>query len=93
MLGLREPTSGDALVFGRRPGDPAVRERVGAMLQEFDGAARLLGLDPGIWKILTHPKRQIVVSSGVPPSSANPQNRRNDSRSASASSSRAMRVR
>ena len=28
-----------------------------AMLQEFDGAARLLGLDPGIWKILTHPKR------------------------------------
>ena len=24
-----------------------------AMLQEFDGAARLLGLEPGIWKILT----------------------------------------
>jgi glutamate dehydrogenase (NAD(P)+) len=37
----------------------------GAMLQEFDGAARLLGLDPGIWKILTHPKRQIVVSCPV----------------------------
>src|SRR4026207_530309 len=33
-----------------------------AMLQEFDGAARLLGLDPGIWKILTNPKRQIAVS-------------------------------
>jgi hypothetical protein len=32
-----------------------------AMLQEFDGAARLLGLDPGIWKMLTHPKRQITV--------------------------------
>jgi glutamate dehydrogenase (NAD(P)+) len=36
-----------------------------AMLQEFDGAARLLGLDPGIWKILTHPKRQIVVSCPI----------------------------
>ena len=36
-----------------------------AMLQEFDGAARLLGLDPGIWKILTHPKRQIIVSLPV----------------------------
>jgi glutamate dehydrogenase (NAD(P)+) len=36
-----------------------------AMLQEFDGAARLLGLDPGIWKILTHPKRQITVSCPV----------------------------
>ena len=36
-----------------------------AMLQEFDGAARLLGLDPGIWQILTHPKRQIIVSCPV----------------------------
>jgi glutamate dehydrogenase (NAD(P)+) len=36
-----------------------------AMLQEFDGAARLLGLDPGIWKMLTHPKRQIIVSLPV----------------------------
>jgi glutamate dehydrogenase (NAD(P)+) len=36
-----------------------------AMLQEFDGAARLLGLDPGIWKILTSPKRQIVVSCPI----------------------------
>jgi glutamate dehydrogenase (NAD(P)+) len=36
-----------------------------AMLQEFDGAARILGLDPGIWKILTHPKRQITVSCPV----------------------------
>jgi glutamate dehydrogenase (NAD(P)+) len=36
-----------------------------AMLQEFDGAARLLGLDPGIWKILTTPKRQIIVSCPV----------------------------
>lgn len=36
-----------------------------AMLQEFDGAARILGLDPGVWKILTHPKRQITVSCPV----------------------------
>jgi glutamate dehydrogenase (NAD(P)+) len=36
-----------------------------AMLQEFDGAARLLGLDPGIWKILTSPKRQISVSCPI----------------------------
>jgi glutamate dehydrogenase (NAD(P)+) len=36
-----------------------------AMLQEFDEAARLLALEPGIWRILTHPKRQIVVSCPV----------------------------
>ncbi|MEO7157540.1 MAG: Glu/Leu/Phe/Val dehydrogenase [Vicinamibacterales bacterium] len=36
-----------------------------AMLQEFEGAARLLNLDPGIWKILTKPKRQIIVSCPV----------------------------
>jgi glutamate dehydrogenase (NAD(P)+) len=37
----------------------------GAMLQEFDVAARILNLDPGIWRILTHPKRQIIVSCPV----------------------------
>jgi glutamate dehydrogenase (NAD(P)+) len=36
-----------------------------AMLEEFEGAARLLGLETGIWRILTHPKRQIVVSCPV----------------------------
>jgi glutamate dehydrogenase (NAD(P)+) len=36
-----------------------------AMLEEFDSAARLLKLDPGIWKILRHPKRQITVSCPV----------------------------
>jgi glutamate dehydrogenase (NAD(P)+) len=36
-----------------------------AMLQEFDGAARILNLEPGIWRILTHPKRQITVSCPV----------------------------
>jgi glutamate dehydrogenase (NAD(P)+) len=35
------------------------------MLQEFEGAARILNLDPGIWKILTTPKRQIIVSCPV----------------------------
>ncbi len=37
----------------------------GAMLQEFNIAARLLNLDSGIWKILTHPKRQIIVSCPI----------------------------
>ena len=37
----------------------------GAMLQEFDGAARILNLEPGIWRILTRPKRQITVSCPV----------------------------
>jgi glutamate dehydrogenase (NAD(P)+) len=36
-----------------------------AMLQEFDGAAKILKLEPGIWRILTHPRRQIVVSCPV----------------------------
>jgi glutamate dehydrogenase (NAD(P)+) len=36
-----------------------------AMLHEFDAAARILQLDPGIWRILTQPKRQIVVSCPV----------------------------
>jgi len=35
------------------------------MLQEFEGAARILDLDPGIWQILTHPKRQVVVSCPI----------------------------
>src|SRR6188474_283067 len=36
-----------------------------AMLQEFGEAAKLLELEPGIWSILTHPKRQITVSCPV----------------------------
>jgi glutamate dehydrogenase (NAD(P)+) len=35
------------------------------MLQQFNGAARILDLEPGIWKILTHPKRQIMVSCPI----------------------------
>jgi glutamate dehydrogenase (NAD(P)+) len=44
---------------------PSERSVFGAMLQEFEGAARILNLDPGIWKILTKPKRQIIVSCPV----------------------------
>jgi len=44
---------------------PGMGPLFGAMLQEFNLAARLLNLDPGIWRILTHPKRQIVVSCPV----------------------------
>jgi glutamate dehydrogenase (NAD(P)+) len=36
-----------------------------AMLEEFEGAAKILNLDKGLWKMLTHPKRQIVVSCPV----------------------------
>jgi glutamate dehydrogenase (NAD(P)+) len=36
-----------------------------AMLQEFEIAARIINLDPGIWNILTKPKRQIIVSCPV----------------------------
>ena len=41
------------------------RSVFGAMLQEFEGAARILDLDPGIWKILTNAKRQIIVACPV----------------------------
>jgi glutamate dehydrogenase (NAD(P)+) len=36
-----------------------------AMLTEFEEAAKLLNLEPGIWRILTTPKRQITVSCPV----------------------------
>jgi glutamate dehydrogenase (NAD(P)+) len=36
-----------------------------AALEEFERAAHILNLDPGIWQILTHPKRQIIVSCPV----------------------------
>ena len=37
----------------------------GAMLDEFGEAGRLLSLDPGIWKVFTQPKRQVIVSCPV----------------------------
>jgi glutamate dehydrogenase (NAD(P)+) len=43
----------------------AERSVFGAMLQEFEAAARIIDLDPGIWNILTKPKRQIIVSCPV----------------------------
>ena len=36
-----------------------------AMLQEFSTAAHLMGLDEGLWRVLTHPKRQIIVSCPI----------------------------
>jgi len=44
---------------------PATGSLFDAMLQEFEEAARILGLDRGIWRILTNPKRQITVSCPV----------------------------
>jgi len=35
------------------------------MLQEFNVAARIINLEPGVWNILTHPKRQVMVSCPV----------------------------
>src|SRR5437879_3892403 len=36
-----------------------------AMLQYSDGSAPIHNIEPGIWNILTHPKRQITVSCPV----------------------------
>jgi len=36
-----------------------------AMLQEFEEAATRLSLDPGIWRILTCPRRQVTVACPV----------------------------
>jgi glutamate dehydrogenase (NAD(P)+) len=37
----------------------------GAAREEFDRAASVLGLERGIWQILSHPKRQITVSCPI----------------------------
>jgi glutamate dehydrogenase (NAD(P)+) len=37
----------------------------GAMLEEFNVAARIINLEPAVWNILTHPKRQVMVSCPV----------------------------
>src|ERR1051326_7708732 len=50
---------------GRSARIAAHRSIFGGMLQECDGAARILNLEPGIWRILTHPRRQITVSCPV----------------------------
>jgi len=36
-----------------------------AMMERFDHAAKLLNLDPGLYKILRHPEKQIIVSVPV----------------------------
>ncbi len=36
-----------------------------AMMERFDEAARLISIDPGLYKILRHPERQLIVSVPV----------------------------
>src|SRR5688572_32153726 len=36
-----------------------------AMMQRFDRAAELLDLEPGLYKVLRHPEKQIIVSCPV----------------------------
>ena len=36
-----------------------------AMMERFDHAAKLLNLDPGLYKVLRHPEKQIIVSVPV----------------------------
>ena len=36
-----------------------------AMMERFDHAAKLLNLDPGLYKILRHPEKQLIVSVPV----------------------------
>src|SRR5688572_30863863 len=36
-----------------------------AMMDRFDRAAELLSLDPGLYKVLRHPERQIITSIPV----------------------------
>jgi len=36
-----------------------------AMMERFDHAAQLLNLDPGLYKVLRNPEKQIIVSVPV----------------------------
>ncbi|MEO7218278.1 MAG: Glu/Leu/Phe/Val dehydrogenase [Gemmatimonadaceae bacterium] len=47
--------------------DPVLNEEnpFGAMMSRFDRAAELLKLEPGIYKILCHPEKQITVSCPI----------------------------
>ena len=38
-----------------------------AMMSRFDKAAELLDLEPGIYKVLRHPEKQIITSIPVMP--------------------------
>src|SRR6059058_3600762 len=37
-----------------------------AMMERFDHAAQLLNLDPGLYKVLRNPEKQIIVSVPIP---------------------------
>ena len=56
-------SAGEAATISRPPrvcATVVTNQAIGAV-----SAARILNLEPGIWKILTHPKRQITVSCPV----------------------------
>jgi glutamate dehydrogenase (NAD(P)+) len=36
-----------------------------AMMSRFDRAAQLLDLEPGLYKVLRHPEKQVIVSVPV----------------------------
>src|SRR5215211_5409883 len=47
------------------PGPVGEENPFEAMMQRFDRAAQLLSLDPGLYKILRHPEKQIITSIPV----------------------------
>ncbi len=61
VIPVSEPLSG----VPSGPALPGHGPTFRAMLEEFNAAARILDLDSGIWSVLTHPKRQMVVSCPV----------------------------
>jgi glutamate dehydrogenase (NAD(P)+) len=48
-----------------KPADADEENPFEAMMQRFDRAAELLSLDPGIYRILRHPEKQIITSIPV----------------------------
>jgi ABC-2 type transport system ATP-binding protein len=69
LLGLRQPTTGTVRVLGGAPGDPAVRARVGAMLQESGvpgtlNVAELVDLFRGYYPA-PRPRAALLAAAGL----------------------------
>jgi ABC-2 type transport system ATP-binding protein len=69
LLGLRRPSAGRVRVFGQPPDAPAVRGRVGAMLQDADApegltVAELVGL-VGHYYPYTLPVQEVLARAGL----------------------------
>ena len=69
LLGLRRPSAGHVRVFGQRPDAPAVRGRVGAMLQDADApdgltVAELVGL-VGRYYPYALPVQEVLARAGL----------------------------